>query len=108
MKEFLRNLNLSFVNDNKKFWKVVKPLLTEKGCVRGNNNIILSEKNKFINDDKKVSETLNSYVDNIVTTSYIRGNSYITGKAPADTEPFDKAITKFRNHPSVLLIEESK
>ena len=41
------NLNLSFVSDNKNFWKVVKPLLTVKGCVVGNNTVI-SEKKKYI------------------------------------------------------------
>ena len=35
-KEFFRNLNLSFVTDSKNFWKVVKPLFTEKGSAGGN------------------------------------------------------------------------
>ena len=73
-------MNLSFVSDNKNFWKVVKPLLTVKGCVVGNNTVISEKKNTFINDDKKVSKTLNSYFDNIVTTLDIRENIYITKK----------------------------
>ena len=38
--------------------------LPKKGCV-GGNNIGRSEKIKFINDDKKVSETLN-YLKSLV------------------------------------------
>ena len=45
-KRFFRNLNLSFVTDNKNFWKVIRPLFTEKGCV-GGNNIFLSEKKQI-------------------------------------------------------------
>ena len=104
-KEFLRNLNLSFVTDNKNFWEVVKPLFTEKGCT-GGYNIVLSEKNKSINDDKKTSETLNSCSDNIAMTLDIRKNIYITEKIPTDMEPTDKAIIQFQNHPNALLIKE--
>ena len=37
-------MNLSFVSDNKNFWKVVKPLLTVKVCVVGNNTVISEKK----------------------------------------------------------------
>ena len=93
------------LTDKKNLWKAVKLLFTEKSCVGGNNNV-LSEKNKFINDDKNVSETLNSYFDNIVTTLDIREKTNIIEKVPTDMEPRDKAIIKFRNHSSVLLIKE--
>ena len=59
--EFFRNLNWSFVTDSKNFWKVGNLLFTEKGCV-GGNNVVLLRKSKFINDDKKVSEALNSFL----------------------------------------------
>ena len=58
--EFFRNLNWSFVTDSKNFWKVGNLLFTEKGCV-GGNNVVLLRKSKFIND-KKVSEALNSFL----------------------------------------------
>ena len=84
--EFFRNLNWSFVTDSKNFWKVGNPLFTEKGCV-GGNNIVLLRKSKFINDDKKVSEALNSFFDDIVTKLDIRENAYNTEKIPVDMEP---------------------
>ena len=36
----------------------------------------------------------------------IRENIYTTEKVPNDTKPINKAVIKFRNHPSVLLIKE--
>ena len=47
-KEFFRNLNLTFVADNKNYWKVAKTLFTEKGCAGSNNNF-LTETKKIIN-----------------------------------------------------------
>ena len=44
-------------------------------------------KSKFINDDKKVSEALNSFFDDIVTKLDIRENAYNTEKIPVDMEP---------------------
>ena len=70
------------LTDSKNLWKAVKLLFTENSYVGGNNNV-LSEKNKFINDAKNVSETLNSYFDNIVTTLDIRENTYIIEKLHA-------------------------
>ena len=93
------------LSDNKNFWKVVKPLFTEKGYV-GENNVVFSEREKYINDDKKVSDMLNSDFHNIVTTLDIWENTYIREKVPADMEPINKAIIRFQNYLSALLIKE--
>ena len=45
-KKFFENLNLSFVIENKKIWKVVKPLLNEKRS-RVSNEVVLLEKEKI-------------------------------------------------------------
>ena len=37
---------------NKKFWKVMKPLMTNKG-VLSSNAIIIQENNKLISDEKE-------------------------------------------------------
>ena len=63
------------------------------------------KKNKFISDDKKVSEMLNSYFDNIAMTLDVKENVYITKTIPTDME---KKIKLLQNSdlPSVLLIKE--
>ena len=40
-KNFFENLNLSCAVDNKKFWKVVKPLFNEKGSGVNNEVVFL-------------------------------------------------------------------
>ena len=41
--EYFLNLNIKDQNDNKKFWKKIKPFFSHKGLET--NNIILKEKN---------------------------------------------------------------
>ena len=64
-KEYFRNLNIKDLNDNKKFWKKIKPFFSDI-CLE-TNNIILKEKNELI-----ISFTLanlfNNYFINITST----------------------------------------
>ena len=55
---FFETLNINEITDGRKFWKTVKPFFTDK-C-KTTNNIILTEKNETINDNKKISTPLTS------------------------------------------------
>ena len=48
---------MSFINDNKKFWKNVKPICANKD--KGNETIVLEEGNEVITDDGKLTQTFN-------------------------------------------------
>ena len=50
--------------DNKLFWKSVKPLLSDKSHIRGRINI--SETGEILQTESETSETLNSFILNIV------------------------------------------
>ena len=64
---------MSFVTDNEKFWKVVKPLLNGKGSgVR--NEIILLENGKILRDDNEAGKELHSYFNSIVSSLDITEN----------------------------------
>ena len=52
--------------DNKKFWGVVKPLLSNK--VVYNERITLVEDDKIIENDKNTASILNEFFSNIITT----------------------------------------
>ena len=58
-RNFYKNLNISDITDNKKFWKTVKSVLSDKG--RSNSKITLIENDTIISNDKEVAETLNDY-----------------------------------------------
>ena len=57
------NLNPRVITDNKKFWSVAKPLLSDKS--KAMKTIVLYEKGKIIKNYKKVPEVLNKYFTNL-------------------------------------------
>ena len=97
-------MNLSFVADNKKIWKVVKPLFNDKGS-RVSNKVVLLEKDKFLRDDNAVAKEFHSYFNSIVNSLGITENKYSIQKNIPSSKPIDKTIMKFQFHPSVLLIK---
>ena len=52
------------VIDNKKFWKTVKPLLSDKSVSR--EKINLTENEKMLTSESETAETLNRFFSNIV------------------------------------------
>ena len=78
-------MNLSFVVDNKKFWKVVKPLFNEKRSGVSNEVVLLE--------------------NNIVSSLDIIENKYTILKNIPSSEPINNAIMKFQFHPSTLFIK---
>ena len=63
--KFFKILNPSFVNDNKLFWKTVKPFFSNKG--NSESNIKLVEKDEVLQDDKKIPQELNTLFKNAVS-----------------------------------------
>ena len=63
-KQYYANLNEKDVADNKKLWKTVKPLLSNK--IKLNKKITLVEDDKIFTQGIKVAEELNSFFSNVV------------------------------------------
>ena len=55
-KERKNNLNLSFLKDNKLFWKTVKPFFSNKGD-RGSNTQLVKD-NELLQDDQENSRRI--------------------------------------------------
>ena len=56
-KNYYTDLKMSYINDNKKFWKNVKPICGNKD--KGNETIVLEEGNEVITNDGKLTQTFN-------------------------------------------------
>ena len=63
--KFYGNLNEKKLCDNKKFWGLVKPVLSNK--VVFNEKITLVEQNNIVENDKKTTTILNNFFSNIIT-----------------------------------------
>ena len=62
-RDYYNNLNEKKVCDNRKFWKVVKPLLSNK--VVSNEKITLVEGEEIIKTDQANGKVLNNFFSNI-------------------------------------------
>ena len=86
----IRNYYFSFQN-NKLFWKTVKPFFSNNGSHQG--NIKLVEGDKLLQDDSEVAEELNNFFKEAVSTLDVNENSYIINPDSINiSDPIEKAI----------------
>ena len=111
-KSYFENLQPSSICDNKRFWKTVKPLFSEKNV--STDNITLIENNVIVSEDKKVAEIFNCFFSNAVKNLNIDSyehfsfDNYILCKENESDDPIITAIEKYEEHPSIIKIKEIK
>ena len=98
-KVYYENLYERKVSDNKLFWKTVKPSLSEKFNAR--ERIILTENGEIVKTEKGTAEVFNSFFGNIVKNLNI---SQYFDFDPIIENVIEKAILKYKKHPSILAI----
>ena len=93
--------------DNKKFWKNVKPLFSDKGTMR--QQICIVQGNQIISDNKEVAETFNKYFVHAIDSLQLKISPYLLNSRIYTSEfkdPIDIIIEEFASHPSILKIKE--
>ena len=103
--EYFNNLNEKNVCDNKKFWKVDKPLLSSK--IISNGKITIVEGDKIRRIDKETVKVLNEFFSKVVTRLNIPQFNQIKRTSENISDPVIKAIVKYRAHPSVIAIKKT-
>ena len=98
------NLNEKDITDNKKFWKTVKPFLSDKSI--NSDKIHLNENGELINSKTKTAEVLNEFFSNIVKNLKIPEYENLNCNFQKVKDPVLKAILKYKNHPSIIAIKE--
>ena len=102
-KRYYNNLDTKLITDNKKFWKTVKPMFSDKHV--SNNKITLLEGDEIISRDKEVAETFNSFFTNAVNNLNIEGYETEYCLNP-NLDKISNITQKFINHPSILKIKD--
>ena len=51
------------ISDNRKFWKTIKPLFSNKGL--NSKKVMLKENNKLITEEKELAAVMNTFFVNI-------------------------------------------
>ena len=98
------NLNEKDITDNKKFWKTVKPFLSDKS--KSSDKIHLSENGELLNNESETAEVLNNFFSNIVKTLKIPEYENLDPNFENVKDPIFTAILKYKNHPSITAIKE--
>ena len=106
-KKYFANINISSITDNKKFWKTVKPLFSDK--IFHKETINLAVNDTILSDDQVVAETLNNYFNNIVKNLLTVTNKKYPKEIANSVnlnllDPLEAAILKFKNYPSLNAI----
>ena len=81
------------------------PFFSNKGNYE--SQIKLVEKDEVLQDNDLIATVLNKFFKNAVSTLNIKENRFITNRSSDSiTDPVDKAIDKYKFHPSTLLIQK--
>ena len=92
-RSYFKNLNVKLVRDNKKFWKNVAPLFSNK--IKSKERITLTENENIISSDKKVAETFHEFFSNVKCLNISQNPYLISGTS--QTDPVFHSIEKFPN-----------
>ena len=104
-KKFYDNLDIKNIIDNK-FWKTLKPLLSDKAKC-GSSKINLVENDEISSTDKEIAEVFNNCYSNAVRSLNLQCDSEHRSDVFDETDPIERAIKKFKNHPSIININQN-
>ena len=89
-RNFYKNLDISQITDNKKFWNTVKPFISNKNKAKA--KITLIEDERIISKDEEVAETLNDYFVTVTDSLGLTENCEIITSTEGITDPIDQAL----------------
>ena len=92
------------VTDNKSFWRTVKPFFSDKNS--SFSKFTLTENELLLNDDEKLSSTLNDFFSNVVYNLNIPPYEDLSVNLNQFENPVLKANEKYKYHPSIKAIKE--
>ena len=104
-REYYQDLSVENVCDIKYFWKVVKPLLSNK--VMSSEKITLVEGTKILKNDKETAKVLNNYFSTIIQNLKIPQCKEQDPISTSISDPVMRAIVKYRAHLALLLLRKA-
>ena len=101
--EFYSCLDISNIDNNKKFWRTFKPLLADK-YDPGGGKIVLVENDTIISDDTIIANMFNEHFVNITRSLNLKDCGGFSENSPG-TDFVEVVKDKFKHHPSILKIK---
>ena len=104
-RKYFANLDLNKYIDNVKFWNTVKPMFSSTG--NGPKKIILVENGEVVADDQINAESFSDFFIDAVSSLAIEENRALLDEVDDLSDPVQRAVIKFGNHPSILDIKKN-
>ena len=92
-------------NNDKKFWKTVKPLFSNKNTM--SEKITLSEDGRILSNDVEVAEFFNEYCSNIMDNLDIDHLFKEVPEHMSVEQMVLRALAKYKDHPSIKVINKN-
>ena len=90
------------MTDNKKFWKTVKPCLSDESVKC--DKINLNENGELLKSGSETVEVFNNFFSNIVKNLKIPEYKNLNTNIENVKDPVFREILKYKNHPSIIAI----
>ena len=103
--DYYQNINLGNLTDNRKFWKTVKPIFSDKVQVK--SSLTLIENGKMMSKDSEIAEIFNHHFATITDSLGISINESVLLPTDGILDSVDKAVRKYDAHPSICKIREN-
>ena len=94
------NLDTKKITGNKKFWKTIKPFLTNKSS-NNRNKITLTQKDETISCSKDGAEVFNTFFVNVVSNLCIVINESLLGNTGKTNDRIVNITERYKTHPSI-------
>ena len=101
---YYNNLDVTIFDSNRKIWKRIKPLFSDKQKAVP-KDIILIEKDKVTSENKEVAEKLNNFFADAVANLEIESYDIESENNPL-CNSIDNIIMKYEFHPSIIQFKE--
>ena len=105
-RNYFADLERWILNDNRKFWKTVNPLFSEKAYQKESITIIVKYTEETITKNEELAETFNSFFNSMVDNLKIEYNINRQTNVSTHSNPVLRVIETFKYHPSILKIKE--
>ena len=98
-KHLLSNVIIVILTDNKKFWKIIKHLFSDK--TKSDVSITLKDNNKIVESQNEVANIFNDSFSKIVSSLQIPESNNFDLQFERMSCPKLKSIMKYRRHPAL-------
>ena len=101
---YFGQLDMKHLNDNRKFWKIIKPFFSDKGM--NSNKMMIIEKDKVLSEERSIAKVMNNYFADISKSLNLKDSSESNVDNIGSNIRHSLKNVLFEDHVSVKIIRE--